>query len=158
MSDRQVRGAVGEQMKRQIRMKFRGEEFTVNAERSGDRIIIERDGTTYTVELVPDHDGAARPAPIPAETAARAETAAASGATAAPAGGAAGAVSAPMTGTIKEVRVQPGDSIADGQTVIVMEAMKMEMEISAHRSATVGEVLCAAGDSVKEKQPLLTLA
>ncbi len=148
-------------------MKFRGEEFTVNAERSGDSIIIERDGTTYTVELVPAHDGAAQPVtsspeapapPMQAETAARAETAASSGATAAPAGGAAGAVSAPMTGTIKEVRVQPGDSIADGQTVIVMEAMKMEMEISAHRSATVGEVLCAAGDSVKEKQPLLTLA
>lgn len=63
-----------------------------------------------------------------------------------------------MTGTIKAVLAQTGDSIDEGQTVIVMEAMKMEMEVSAHRSGTVSEILCAAGDSVKEKQPLLRLA
>jgi len=65
-------------------------------------------------------------------------------------GGAAsdGTVTAPMQGTILKVLVAPGDAIEAGQSVIVLEAMKMENHIEAEKSGTVTEVRVAEGDTV----------
>jgi acetyl-CoA/propionyl-CoA carboxylase biotin carboxyl carrier protein len=67
---------------------------------------------------------------------------------AAVAGSGSGTVAVPMQGTIVKVLVAPGDSVEIGQTVCVLEAMKMENAITAEKAGTVKEVRVAAGDSV----------
>jgi len=57
-------------------------------------------------------------------------------------------VNAPMVGKILRVEASVGDSIQEDDTIIVMEAMKMEIEIVAPESGTVSEIRVAAGDSV----------
>ncbi|MEU7817131.1 biotin carboxylase N-terminal domain-containing protein [Pseudonocardia sp. NPDC049154] len=80
------------------------------------------------------------------------------------AGAAAGASSAagtvpvaPMDATVVEVRVLPGQELAPGDVVAVLEAMKMEMEIRAEVGGTVGQVLVGAGSPVPAGSPLITL-
>ena len=53
-----------------------------------------------------------------------------------------------MQGTILKVMVSEGDSVSAGDTVVVLEAMKMENNIAADISGTVAEVRVAVGDSV----------
>jgi acetyl-CoA/propionyl-CoA carboxylase, biotin carboxylase, biotin carboxyl carrier protein len=64
------------------------------------------------------------------------------------AGSGSGEVTVPMQGTIVKILVAPGDKVESGQTVCVLEAMKMENAISAERDGVVKEVRVAAGDSV----------
>ncbi len=71
------------------------------------------------------------------------------------AGLAAGGFAAPMPGVIVEVRVAPGEHVAAGRTLVVMEGMKMEHHVSAPCDGTVTEVLVAAGDQVDNGTPLL---
>jgi len=59
-----------------------------------------------------------------------------------------GAVTVPMQGTIVKVLVAPGDAVEAGQTICILEAMKMENAINAERDGVVQEVRVAAGDSV----------
>jgi acetyl-CoA/propionyl-CoA carboxylase biotin carboxyl carrier protein len=59
-----------------------------------------------------------------------------------------GTVTVPMQGTIVKILVAPGDSVEIGQTVCVLEAMKMENAINAEKAGTVKEIKVAAGDSV----------
>jgi acetyl-CoA/propionyl-CoA carboxylase biotin carboxyl carrier protein len=59
-----------------------------------------------------------------------------------------GDVTVPMQGTIVKVLVEVGEQIEAGQAVVVLEAMKMENQISAERDGTVAEVKVAAGDTV----------
>jgi acetyl-CoA/propionyl-CoA carboxylase biotin carboxyl carrier protein len=68
------------------------------------------------------------------------------GASAAAAGS--GSVAVPMQGTIVKVLVAPGDAVEEGQTVCVLEAMKMENNIPADKTGTVNEVKVEAGQSV----------
>ena len=66
------------------------------------------------------------------------------------AGGAAGAgkVAVPMQGTIVKVVVEVGQEVAEGDTVVVLEAMKMENNIAADKAGTVAAVKVSVGDSV----------
>jgi acetyl-CoA/propionyl-CoA carboxylase, biotin carboxylase, biotin carboxyl carrier protein len=64
------------------------------------------------------------------------------------AGTGAGTVTVPMQGTIVKLLVAPGDTVEAGQTICILEAMKMENAISAERDGVVKEVRVAAGDSV----------
>ena len=68
---------------------------------------------------------------------------------------AAGGFAAPMPGVIVEVRVTSGEQVAAGQTLVVMEGMKMEHHVSAPCDGTVTEVLVAPGDQVDNGSPLL---
>ncbi|MCP4293133.1 MAG: acetyl-CoA carboxylase biotin carboxyl carrier protein subunit, partial [bacterium] len=56
-----------------------------------------------------------------------------------------------------ELKVKAGDSVTQGQALLVIEAMKMETAISAPAAGTVKAVLVAAGDSVRENQTLVEL-
>ena len=71
------------------------------------------------------------------------------------AGLAAGGFAAPMPGVIVEVLVAPGEPVAAGATLVVVEGMKMEHHVSAPCDGTVTEVLVAAGDQVDNGSPLL---
>ena len=70
-------------------------------------------------------------------------------------GPAAGGFAAPMPGVIVEVRVEPGERVAAGRTLVVMEGMKMEHHVNAPCDGTVTEVLVAPGDQVDNGSPLL---
>ena len=71
--------------------------------------------------------------------------------------GAGGDVTAPMQGTILEVLVEPGQEVAPGDRLMVLEAMKMETTISATSPGTVIEVAVAPGDAVRGGQVLAAI-
>lgn len=66
-------------------------------------------------------------------------------------------VKAPLPGVILDIKVKVGDSVKAGQTVAVLEAMKMENEIEASVSGTVTAVSAAKGDSVLEGAAIMTI-
>lgn len=66
-------------------------------------------------------------------------------------------LNAPVQGVLVSLDVQPGDSIAAGQQVAVMEAMKMEFVVKAERSGIVRVLACSPGDNLFEGNPLLFL-
>ena len=66
-------------------------------------------------------------------------------------------IKAPMAGSIYKIEVSPGDTVSKGDTVIVLEAMKMENEIVAPQDGVVGEILVNLNQRVESDQLLLTL-
>ena len=150
-------------MKHNIRFQVDGVSYQVEVERSGDQLIVSREGERYTVSLL---DAAPVPAgsagaPVTAPPAAQApaEAGAQAPAARAPARGAAaaGLLCAPMTGLVKEVKVAAGSRVARGEVVLVMEAMKMDVEVSAPASGVVAEVNVSAGQNVESQAPLLLI-
>jgi acetyl-CoA/propionyl-CoA carboxylase biotin carboxyl carrier protein len=73
------------------------------------------------------------------------------------AAGAQGALEAPMPGTVLELRVAPGETVAEGQVLVVIESMKMELTLAAPTEATIAEVLVTAGEGVRQGQSLVEL-
>ena len=67
-------------------------------------------------------------------------------------------VKAPMQGTILSVKVKEGDSVAKGQVLFILEAMKMENEIMAPADGTVAAVAVTKGATVESGAVLCTLA
>ncbi|RYU68298.1 oxaloacetate decarboxylase subunit alpha [Aliivibrio finisterrensis] len=67
-------------------------------------------------------------------------------------------VDAPLAGNIFKVLVQPGTEVAEGEVLLILEAMKMETEIKASRNGTVQDILTKEGDAVAVGTPLLSLA
>ncbi|MDN6815150.1 MAG: biotin/lipoyl-binding protein, partial [Corynebacterium variabile] len=66
-------------------------------------------------------------------------------------------VLAPMQGTVVTVLVEEGAEVAEGDPVLVLEAMKMENAVKAHKAGTVAGLAVAAGDGVKKSQLMLQL-
>lgn len=66
-----------------------------------------------------------------------------------------GEIRAPLPGQIVEVSVGPGDSVAKGQRLLVMEAMKMQQALTAPFDGTVDKVLAKVGDQAAEGQLLI---
>jgi len=64
---------------------------------------------------------------------------------------------APMPGRVTQILVQPGDSVERGQTVIIMESMKMELMVAAHRDGVVKRVPVEQGAQVDKGMRLLEL-
>ncbi len=67
-------------------------------------------------------------------------------------------VCSPLPGTITSIAVNVGDAVAVGDTVVVLEAMKMQNNIEAETSGTITSVMVKAGDSVMEGTVLVTIA
>ncbi len=108
---------------------------------------VEVNGKRYAVSLwVPESAGVAVAAAGGAGTGARPRRS--GGSASGAAAGGSGAVSVPMQGTIVKVLVEVGQEIEAGQTVCVLEAMKMENNIAAEKAGTVTEVKVSPGDSV----------
>ena len=64
---------------------------------------------------------------------------------------------APMNGAIISVAAKPGDMVAKGQLIVVLEAMKMQHEITAERDGTIEKILVRPGDQVATRQVLVEL-
>ena len=66
-------------------------------------------------------------------------------------------VQAHITGTIWKIEVKPGDSVEEGQTLVIIESMKMEMPVEAPAAGKVESIAVAEGQAVDEGAVLLTL-
>jgi len=66
-------------------------------------------------------------------------------------------VQAHITGTVWKVEVQIGDAVEEGDTVVILESMKMEMPIEAEDEGTVKQILCEEGQAVNEGDTLVVL-
>jgi acetyl-CoA carboxylase biotin carboxyl carrier protein len=66
-------------------------------------------------------------------------------------------VEAHITGTVWKIEVEVGDSVAEGDTVVILESMKMEMPVEAEDEGVVKEIKCSEGESVSEGQTLIVL-
>ena len=130
------------------------------------RVIV--DGTAYTVEVESLGEGASvpvvsAPAPVAAPAAPAAPAPAPAPAPEAPAAPApvaegANTVTAPMPGKILNVKVNVGDSVNNGDLVLLLEAMKMENEVFATASGKVAEIRVKSGDSVNTGDVLMVIA
>ena len=94
---------------------------------------------------------AAAPAPAPAAPAA-------APAAASPALAAGGVVKSPMPGNILKINVTVGQKVNEGDTLLVMEAMKMENEISAPKAGTVAQIIVSKGAVVETGAPLVVIS
>jgi pyruvate carboxylase subunit B len=106
-------------------------------------------GKAYHVDVAPAVAGAAPQITNIAPAAAPAA--------AAPAAGSGTEITAPMPGTVMKVLVSEGDSVAEGDTVIVMEAMKMEQPIKAPAAGTVQAIEVSEGDTVDTGQVVVVI-
>ena len=67
-------------------------------------------------------------------------------------------VKAHITGTVWKIEVKVGDAVAEGQTVVILESMKMEMPVEAGAAGKVTAILIKEGQSVEEGAPLVEIA
>ena len=142
---------------KEYKYKINGNEYAVAINEVCDTAAkVTVNGAEYTVEWekpveekpeVKVQPVAAKPAPSPAP--------AAQPAAAAPAGG--HSIKTPLPGVIIDVKVNVGDTVAKGQTVVVLEAMKMENNINADRDGKVVAIQVAKGDTVADGAVLVVL-
>ena len=66
-------------------------------------------------------------------------------------------VEAHITGTVWKIEVAVGDSVSEGDSVVILESMKMEMPVEAEDPGTVKEIACEEGQSVSEGDTLVVL-
>ncbi len=154
-------------MMRRYTLEIGGREYVVDVnELAIDSFEVMVGSDAYVVTLAGEEDvpetaiasqltGAATPAgdasAAPVLRVARKAPAAAPGAPAPrkPAGGGGGAsLNAPMPGVIIEIAVKPGDTVARGQLVAVLDAMKMHNNIKSPRAGTIAEVCVGPGQAV----------
>jgi acetyl-CoA carboxylase biotin carboxyl carrier protein len=66
-------------------------------------------------------------------------------------------VEAHITGTVWKIEVEVGDTVEEGDTVVILESMKMEMPVEAEDDGTVAEIRCSEGQAVSEGETLIVL-
>jgi acetyl-CoA carboxylase biotin carboxyl carrier protein len=66
-------------------------------------------------------------------------------------------VEAHITGTVWKIEVQVGDTVEEGDTVVILESMKMEMPVESEDEGTVAEIRCEEGQAVSEGDTLVVL-
>ena len=145
---------------KQYKFKINGNDYNVAINSTnGNLADVTVNGVSYQVEMENSMPAAApvqaapqasAPAPQPA--------AAAAPAPAAKPAGEVKAVTSPLPGVIIEVSVKEGDTVAAGQKVAVLEAMKMENEIQAEKAGVVTKIHVSKGDSVLEGASIVTIA
>ena len=146
---------MGLNIMKEYKYKINGNEYNVAVEElEGNKANVTVNGKTYEVEL----DKPAKPAvtkPV-ARPAAAPSAAPAPAPAAAPAAGGA-SIKAPLPGVILDIKVKVGDAVSKGQTVAVLEAMKMENNINADREGTVVSINVEKGQSIAEGTDIITL-
>ena len=142
---------------KEYKYKINGNEYNVAVEElEGNKANVTVTGKSYEVELDrPAKPAVSKPVARPAAAPAAAPVSAPAP-KAAPAAGGAG-IKAPLPGVILDIKVKVGDTIAKGQTVAILEAMKMENNINADREGTVVSINVEKGQSIAEGTDIITL-
>ncbi len=140
-----------------------GKEYAVNIENlQGNQASVIVNGKAYDVEIVGQAPKKITPVAKPAAPAAKpaAAPAAAAAAPAAPAAapGEGTPFKAPLPGTINDIKVAVGQTVNVGDVVLILEAMKMENEITAEKAGTITSITVNKGDSVMEGTTMFTIA
>lgn len=150
---------------KEYKFKINGNDYNVAINSTNSNLAdVTVNGVSYQVEMENAMPAAApvQAAPAAAPVATPVATpAAAPVQAAAPAAKPAGEgkpVTSPLPGVIIEVSVKEGDTVAAGQKVAVLEAMKMENEIQADRAGVVTKINVSKGDSVLEGAAIVTIA
>ena len=147
-------------------LKINGQNYTVQIDEVNDASTVAHvvvNGTAYEVEIEGAKTSAAsRPQVVPAPK--EANSAMITPATASPspriapsAPSSGYAVKCPLPGTVLSVKVQVGDKVASGQTLVVLEAMKMESDITAPVNGTVRGIAVSKGASVEAGKLLCSI-
>jgi glutaconyl-CoA/methylmalonyl-CoA decarboxylase subunit gamma len=150
-----------------------GQEFPIKLRDDGAHTTVTAGSVQYRVQLPPEgeresgmtafvdyrpfvleYEGRLSGGPAPRPASAPRSTSASSGSSR-PA--VKGAVPAQIAGRIITVKVKAGDTVAAGEVLLLLEAMKMENEIKSPSAGTVKEVLVADGDRVSEGQALIVI-
>ena len=138
---------------KEYKYKINGNLYSVTINEVEDNIAkVEVNGTPYTVEMDKPAKAAAaeRPAPAPkAKAPAHVVRPAANTAKS--------AIKSPLPGVILDIKVKVGDAVKKGQTVVVLEAMKMENNINADKDGTISAINVNKGDSVLEGTDLVVI-
>ncbi|MCK5250470.1 MAG: biotin/lipoyl-binding protein [Spirochaetaceae bacterium] len=141
--------------------KVGGQSFTARiVEYTESRVVVDLNGNTYDVELSSETTVAPASAITPpAPKKVQPQRVVTSTQTPVPAAGThdTGAVTAPIPGVVKQIPVAVGDEVTEGKVVLILEAMKMENQISATVGGTISEIKVALGDSVHEGQLLIQI-
>ena len=142
---------------KEYKYKINGNEYNVAVEElEGNKANVTVNGKSYQVELDrPAKPAVSKPVARPAAASAAAP-AAAPAPKAAPAAGGAG-IKAPLPGVILDIKVKVGDAVSKGQTIAILEAMKMENNINADREGTVVSINVEKGQSIAEGTDIITL-
>ncbi len=117
-------------------LSFEGEPHEVLVAVDGDRVHVHLDGETFSARFLDPVERYARHAGASPDD----------------------VVEAPMPGTVVAVHVEPGHRVARGDTLMVIESMKLETAIRASRDGTIAAVHVAGGQAFERAAPLLTLA
>ena len=133
---------------RNFHLTINGKRYAVSAERDpgSNDLDVTVDGETHRVEVEEEEQAAAAPRPSAARRPSPKPTA----------GG--GKILAPLPGEVLSVEVAPGDAVRAGDTLLVIEAMKMENVISADSDCTVQAVHVRKGDKVEASQLLMEIS
>ena len=129
------------------------------------KFIITVNGKSYEVEVEEISQGGApipsvptpAPAPAPAVEAAPAQSKQEAKTSSTPIPQGAETIKAPMPGTILDIKVKPGDQVSKGDTLLILEAMKMENEIVSARDAKIVSIQVANGSSVNAGDVLIAI-
>lgn len=130
-------------------VKVNGKEYDVEVEKLGGPYASLSRSTAYVQGVPVAAAPVAAPAPSP--------VAAAPAPAPAPSSSGGVDVVSPMPGKVFKLVAQPGDQVAEGQVVMILEAMKMENEIVAPQAGTVDAILVKEGDLVETDTVLATL-
>jgi biotin carboxyl carrier protein len=139
---------------KKLRVTVNGVSYDVDVE------VLEDDDTQAAYHGLPPMAAAPAAPAAPAQPAAPAAAPAAqpaAPAAAAPSGGGGGKeLQAPLAGIVVDVKVAVGDTVKEGDPVIIIEAMKMNTNVSAPVSGTVKSINVKSGESVRQSQVLMT--
>lgn len=140
----------------QYNLKINGKEYNVCVDSvKGDHAEVTVNGKKYEVEISRPKEEIEIPSrPVQSDSEDAAPTRRPSRKKAASAGL---AVESPLDGNIISVNVKVGDTVRNGQTVAVLEAMKMENEIQAEYDGTVKSVNVVKGEHVSVGEPIITI-
>ena len=144
---------------KEYKYKINGNLYNVTIGDIEDSIAhVEVNGTHYTVEMEKKPKAAPAPKPVarPVAKPAAAPAPAASAPASKPAAGKSG-VKSPLPGVILDIKVKEGDEVKKGQTVIILEAMKMENSINADKDGKVTAINVSKGESVLEGTDLVII-
>ena len=142
---------------KEYKYKINGEEYNVTINEVTDTAAqVKVNGVAYNVEW----EKPAAPKPVvvakPATPAAKPAAAPVAAPAATPSAGGY-AIKTPLPGVIIDIKVNVGDTVAKGQTVAILEAMKMENNINTDRDGKVASIAVAKGDTVADGAVLITL-